>query len=55
MQFAGVIPPDAPDPLDELRGKVRGVAFPVMGLTPQPAVEDYGGIALSEGRDVNGL
>lgn len=55
MQFAGVLPPDAPDPMDELRARVRTMAFPVMGLLPQPTVEDHGSFGLSDGRDSNGL
>jgi hypothetical protein len=55
MQFAGVVHPDAPDPMDELRARVRTMAFPVMGLTPQPTVEDHGSFGLSDGHDANGL
>lgn len=55
MQFAGVVPPDAPDPMDELRARVARMSFPVMGLIAQPAIEDFGALALSEGRDARGV
>lgn len=55
MQFAGVLPADAPDPLAEVRARVRTLAFPVMGLTPQRTVEDHGDVGLSDGHDFNGL
>ncbi|GAA1800466.1 hypothetical protein GCM10009749_05410 [Agromyces neolithicus] len=55
MQFAGVLPPDAPDPMDEIRARVRTMAFPVMGLTPQRTVEDHGSFGVSDGHDSDGL
>jgi hypothetical protein len=48
MQFAGVLPPDAPDPLVESRRRLLGLAFPRMGLVPQPTIEDTGGPAITE-------
>ena len=48
MQFAGVLPPDAPDPLVESRRRLLGLAFPLMGLVPQPTIEDTGGPAITE-------
>jgi hypothetical protein len=38
MEFAGVIPEDAPDPRLAADARVRAVPFPVMELTPQPAL-----------------
>ena len=38
MEFAGVIPQDAPDPRLAADARVRAVPFPVMELTPQPAL-----------------
>lgn len=54
MQFAGIVPPDAPDPMDELRKRVRMLPFPVMGLARQPSIEDFGAFSLTEGGGVGG-
>jgi len=54
MRFAGVLPSDAPDPMDELRERVRALPFPVMGLEPQPAVEDFGSFSSAEATDADG-
>jgi hypothetical protein len=52
MRFAGVLPPDAPNPMDELRARVRALPFAVMGLAPQPTLEDFGAFSMaSRGTD----
>jgi hypothetical protein len=48
MQFAGVIPEDAPDPQLELDARVRSLPFAVVGLEPQPTLEDAGLVSLQE-------
>lgn len=55
MQFAGVLPEDAPDPRIESRARLRGLSFPIMGLVPQPAIEDTDAVGISDGRDAAGL
>ncbi|NLP85878.1 hypothetical protein HF576_18770 [Microbacterium sp. CFH 90308] len=40
MQFAEVLPEDAPDPRLESGRRLLGLRFPLMGLVPQPAIED---------------
>ncbi|MBD3942199.1 hypothetical protein IF188_10880 [Microbacterium sp. NEAU-LLC] len=49
MRIAGVLPPDAPNPMDGLRDRVHALPFPVMGLVAQPSIEDFGGFGLAEG------
>ncbi|HWL01683.1 MAG TPA: hypothetical protein VNQ52_04840 [Microbacteriaceae bacterium] len=43
MYFAGITPEDAPDPRLELVERLRQMPVPVLGLVPQPHVEDWGG------------
>jgi len=43
MEFAGVVPMDAPDPRDESEARVRDLAFPVFQLRPQPALTRISG------------
>jgi hypothetical protein len=40
MQFAGVLPEDAPDPRLQSGRRLLGFTFPIMGLVPQPTIED---------------
>jgi hypothetical protein len=47
MRIVGVLPEDAPDPRLEMKERLRGLSFPVMGLTPQPAAEDIDAIAIA--------
>ncbi len=54
MHFAGVLPPDAPDPRDAHRELLRTLAFPLMGLAPQPTIEDHDSFAFIEGTDAEG-
>jgi hypothetical protein len=54
MQFAGVLPEDAPDPRVETAARLRDLPFPVMTLAPQPTLEDRGAIGITEGVDAVG-
>jgi hypothetical protein len=54
MEFTGVLPPDAPDPRDDIIARVRDAPFTVMGLVPQPSIEDHGDLTVSEGTDGGG-
>ena len=48
MQFAGVLPEDAPDPRLESGRRLLGLTFPLMGLVPQPTIEDTDSPAIME-------
>jgi hypothetical protein len=48
MQFAGVLPEDAPDPRVESGRRLLGLTFPLMGLVPQPTIEDTDRPAIME-------
>jgi hypothetical protein len=54
MQFAEVLPEDAPDPQQQLDDRVRALPFQVMGFQPQPALEDAGMFSLQESGDQDG-
>ncbi len=54
MQFAGVLPGDARDPQAEVDLRVRSLPFVVVGLAPQPALEDAGTVGLQESTDEDG-
>lgn len=51
MEFAGVLPEDAPDPKVEIAARIRAVPFRVMGLVPQPTLEDFGSGGIGQGGD----
>ncbi|MBB2892981.1 hypothetical protein [Flexivirga oryzae] len=55
MQRRGVLPPDAPDPRIDLARRVRELAVPILGLVPQPSLEDTGSLDVAEGSDASGL
>jgi hypothetical protein len=40
MRFAGFVPEDAPDPRLAQAEKVKLMPVPVMGLVPQPSLDD---------------
>lgn len=44
MQFAGAVPPDAPDPRLEWIERVKAMPIPLHGFVPQPHLEDWGAI-----------
>lgn len=48
MQFAGVLPEDAPDPRVESGRRLLDLTFPLMGLVPQPTIEDTDRPAIME-------
>ncbi|HUG49514.1 MAG TPA: hypothetical protein VLZ78_00810 [Terrimesophilobacter sp.] len=50
MQFAGIVPEDAPDPRQETIARLRQMPVPILGLAPQPHVEDWSafGVQASE-------
>jgi len=54
MQFAGVLPDDAPDPRIEASQRLLGLPFPLLGLTPQPTLEEIDHPAIAEGTDAEG-
>jgi hypothetical protein len=54
MQFAGVLPEDAPDPQLELDTKVRSLPFSVVGLGARPTLEDHGAVGVNEALDAVG-
>lgn len=39
MQFAGVLPEDAPDPRLEREERLKDTPIPIVVLAPQPSVE----------------
>ncbi len=54
MQISGLLPEDAPDPRVELESRVGELPFRVLGLVPQPAVQDLGGIGIADAWDAEG-
>lgn len=54
VRIVGVLPEDAPDPRLEMKERLRGLSFPVMGLTPQLAVEDIDAIAIADAHGTTG-
>ncbi|MBN9182094.1 MAG: hypothetical protein J0I66_03605, partial [Microbacterium sp.] len=54
MQISGILPEDAPDPRVELESRVGELPFRVLGLVPQPAVQDLGGIGITDAWDAEG-
>lgn len=55
MRIVGLLPPDAPDPRIAAEARLQQIAFPVLGLEPQPALEDYGDIGFEESTGPSGL
>lgn len=47
MRTAGILPEDAPDPRAERAGSLKLMPIPVMGLMPQPALEDWDAVGLT--------
>lgn len=54
MRFAGVLPEDAPDPRMEASRQLLDLPFPLMGLSPQPTIEDTKAPAITQGADAQG-
>lgn len=49
MQSRGVLPEDAPDPRLRLIEQLRAMPVPILGLVPQPHIEDWGSFSMSSG------
>ena len=49
MQVRGVLPEDAPDPRLPLIEQLRAMPVPILGLVPQPHIEDWGSFSMSSG------
>ena len=54
MRMAGILPEDAPDPRVEQAAQLKFMPVPVMGLVPQPSLEDTDSISLAYGQDNRG-
>jgi hypothetical protein len=54
MRAAGILPEDAPDPRAEWAESLKLMPIPVMGLRPQPALEDTNSVGVSYGLDDRG-
>ena len=54
MRFAGILPEDAPDPRWETIARLRRMPVPLLGLAPQPHVEDWGGFGV-QASESNGV
>jgi hypothetical protein len=54
MEMSGIFPEDAPDPRVELAEQLKLMPIPVMGLVPQPTVEDTNDFALAYGQKADG-
>ncbi|CAD5994991.1 hypothetical protein [Agreia sp. COWG] len=54
MHFAGILPEDAPDPRLAQDKQLRSMPVPVMGLVPQPSLEDTLPVSFSGGHDETG-
>lgn len=54
MRAAGILPEDAPDPRAKRAEKLKLLPIPVMGLMPQPSLEDTDSVGLSYGQDDRG-
>lgn len=54
MQVRGRLPEDAPDPRLRIIEQLRAMPVPILGLIPQPHVEDWGSFSMSSGTS-NGL
>ncbi len=49
MRFGGVLPADAPDPRERTIGQLRDLHAVVLGLVPQPHVEDWCALGIETG------
>jgi hypothetical protein len=54
MRLAGILPEDAPDPRIEQAEHLKLMPIPVMGLVPQPSLEDTDSVSLGFGQDDRG-
>ena len=49
MRFAGILGEDEPDPRLQWREQARQLPVPIVGLVPQPHLEDWGAIGVGTG------
>jgi len=49
MRFAGIVGEDEPDPRLRWREQARQLPVPIVGLVPQPHLEDWGAIGVGTG------
>lgn len=49
MHFAGVVPEDAPDPRLGIVEQLQHMPVPILGLVPQPHLEDWGSFGVQTG------
>ena len=54
MRAADILPEDAPDPRAEWVDNLKLMPIPVLGLMPQPSLEDTDSVGLSYGLDDRG-
>lgn len=54
MRTAGILPEDAPDPRAKWAENLKLMPIPVIGLVPQPSLEDTGSVGLTLGSDDRG-
>lgn len=54
MRVAGILPEDAPDPRAEWVESLKLMPIPVLGLMPQPSLEDTDSVGVSYGQDGRG-
>ncbi len=54
MQFGGVLPQDGPDRGEQWRRRILGMPAPIMGLIPQPSLQDTDSIGVSSEQDTAG-
>ena len=48
MEYAGVVPMDAPDPSADFEARLRGLSYPVFQLRPQPSLTRIPGASFME-------
>ncbi|MET3175117.1 UNVERIFIED_ORG: hypothetical protein ABIB52_002979 [Arthrobacter sp. UYCu721] len=54
MRVTGILPEDAPDPRVEQAERLKLMPIPVMGLVPQPSLEDTDTVGLGYAQDARG-
>ena len=54
MDWVGILPEDAPDPRAEWVEDLKRMPIPVLGLAPQPSLEDTDSVSLNSVLDDRG-
>jgi hypothetical protein len=54
MRLTGILPEDAPDPRVEQAERLKLMPIQIMGLVPQPSLEDTDSVGLGYGQDARG-